>query len=412
MSRTSIVLLLAALIGRVAPSWGQTAALPDGAGKELVQHNCGQCHTLNRIAEVGHTRDEWRNVVAMMVNQGANLPQDQIPVVTDYLARNFLPTARPQAVTIPGPVQVEIKEWEVPTPGSRPHDPLATADGAIWYTGQMANRLGRLDPHTGKFQEYGIKTPNSGPHGLVADKDGNIWFTANFKAYVGKFDPKSGQVTEYKMPDVAARDPHTPVFDQRGMLWFTVQGGNMVGRLDPKTGEVKLAKSPTPRSNPYGMVVNSTGVPFFDEFGSNKIASIDPNTMKIHEYVLPNPAARPRRIAITSDDVIWYTDYARGYLGRLDPKSGGVTEFPSPGGPQSRPYAIVTLDSALWYSESGVQPNTLVRFDPRAEIFQTWIIPSGGGVVRNMSVTADGNMALACSGVNKIALVLVKRPTS
>jgi virginiamycin B lyase len=197
-----------------------------------------------------------------------------------------------------------------------------------------------------------------------------------------------------------------------GMLWFTVQGGNMVGRLDPKTGEVKLATSPTPRSNPYGMVVNSTGVPFFDEFGSNKIASIDPNTMEIHEYVLPNPGARPRRIAVTSDDVIWYTDYARGHLGRLDPKSGRVTEFPSPGGPQSRPYAIVTLDSALWYSESGVQPNTLVRFDPRAEIFQTWIIPSGGGVVRNMSVTTDGNIALACSGVNKIALVRVKRPTS
>src|SRR5215471_8419017 len=96
--------------------------------------------------------------------------------------------------------QVSIKEWVVPTPGSHPHDPLATSDGFIWYTGQMANLLGRLDPRTGEFKEYPLKTPGSGPHGLVADKDGNIWFTADFASYIGKLDPKTGAITEYRMP--------------------------------------------------------------------------------------------------------------------------------------------------------------------------------------------------------------------
>lgn len=32
----------------------------------------------------------------------------------------------------------------------------------------------------------------------------------------------------------------------------------------------------------------------------------------------------------------------------------------------------------------------------------------GGGVVRNMDVTPEGNIALACSGVNRIALADVK----
>jgi virginiamycin B lyase len=59
----------------------------------------------------------------------------------------------------------------------------------------------------------------------------------------------------------------------------------------------------------------------------------------------------------------------------------------------------------LWYSESGVSPNTLVRFAPKTEKFQTWEIPSGGGVVRNMMVTKDGNLVLAYSGVDRIALV-------
>ncbi len=74
--------------------------------------------------------------------------------------------------------KVSIKEWDVPTPNSRPHDPAVAPDGSLWYTGQKANKLGRLDPKTGEFKEYPLKTPDSGPHGLVADRDGNIWFTA------------------------------------------------------------------------------------------------------------------------------------------------------------------------------------------------------------------------------------------
>jgi len=70
----------------------------------------------------------------------------------------------------------------------------------------------------------------------VADQKGHIWYTGNFAALIGRLDPATGQVTEYKMPDERARDPHTPIFDQKGTLWFTVQGGNFVGRLDPASG--------------------------------------------------------------------------------------------------------------------------------------------------------------------------------
>src|SRR5882762_7966027 len=81
--------------------------------------------------------------------------------------------------------QVSIREFDVPTPRSRPHDPAVAPDGALWYTGQMANKLGRLDPANGKFKEFPLKTPASGPHGLVADAQGNIWFTAISKGYIG-----------------------------------------------------------------------------------------------------------------------------------------------------------------------------------------------------------------------------------
>ncbi len=55
------------------------------------------------------------------------------------------------------------------------------------------------------------------------------------------------------------------------------------------------------------------------------------------------------------------------------------------------------------------QPNTVVVFNPKTKVFQHWAIPSGGGVVRNMVATPDGRLYLACSGVNKVAVVEVSR---
>jgi virginiamycin B lyase len=356
----------------------------------------------------GHTPEEWKTTVAMMLNVGAAIQPDQVQMVTDYLIKNYPEKPGPPPAAIPGNVEVSFKEWKLPTPGTRPHDPLAAPDGTIWYSGHMANLLGHIDPKTGEIKEYRTSRPMSGPHGLVMDKQGNIWFTANFKGYIGKFEPATGKFTQYPL-DPKARDPHTPMFDQKGTLWFTVQGANMVGKLNTETGESKVETTPTPKANPYGMVITSKGVPYFVEFGANKIASIDPETMAIHEYLLPNEMARPRRVAITTDDTLFYSDYGRGYLGEFDTKTGKmVKEWLSPSGPQSRPYGITIVNGIVWYSESGVKPNTLVRFDPKSEKFQTWTIPAGGGVIRNMMHFADGRLVLTESGENAVALVTVK----
>lgn len=312
--------------------------------------------------------------------------------------------------TAAGQQIAEIREFDVPTPGSRPHDPAVAPDGALWYTGQAANKLGRLDPKSGKIREFALPVADSGPHGLVADARGNIWFTANHKGYVGRLDPKSGKVQQYRMPEPAARDPHTPVFDRDGRLWFTLQQANMVGRLDPRSGKVELKPVPTPSARPYGIVLAPDGVLWFCEFGTNKLASVEPVTFTLQEHTLP-AGARPRRLAAAADGTIYYSDFARGYLGHLDPKSGKVEEWPSPGGAGSRPYGIaITPEGTVWFSESGVEPNTLVRFDPATKQFATMPIPGGGGVVRHMVATRDGKLFLTESGVNKVAIATPATP--
>jgi virginiamycin B lyase len=382
---------------------GQKVDLPEGAGKELVQSTCAKCHGLNMITgSSGDSRQGWTDLIASMVA----LPTDQRDTIVGYLATHFPTKPAPEAVLIKGPVNVDIKEWMVPSLGSRPHDPLAGKDGSIWWTGQFANVLGRLDPKTNAMKEFPLKVPNSGPHGLTEDAGGNIWFSGISGNYVGKLDPKTGNVTEYKLPE-GFRGPHTPIFDQKGTLFFSVQSGG-VGRLDPKSGDMKVAAPPSKPTYPYGMVVDSKGVVWYVDFRGNRLGRVDPVTLEIKEYPLPDPEARPRRIAITPDDALWYSDYARGYLGRLDPTTGAVREWLSPGGRESQPYGITAVGNIIWYSESNVRPNTLVRFDTKTEKFQTWTIPSGGGVVRNMMATKSGDLVLACSGVNRVALVSVK----
>jgi len=193
----------------------------------------------------------------MMQNVNAPVPAEEWGAMTDYLIKNFPERSRPPAAIIDGPVKADIRMWDVPTLGSRPHDPLAARDSSIWWTGQLANKLGRLDPKTGAIREYTLKSPLTGPHGLAEDKSGNIWFTGNSAALIGKLDPSTGLVTEYPLPDASAKDPHTLNFDQSGILWFTVQQANMIGRLDPATGSIKLVTSPTPKS-PTGCSSGST----------------------------------------------------------------------------------------------------------------------------------------------------------
>jgi virginiamycin B lyase len=403
-SRQHCLAAVAAVVALAAPAAAND--FPDGPGKEIFVKACGSCHDINR-SRAGYSPYGWRQVMRMMRHFDLPVAEEEWPQLTAYLIKSFPERPRPTAVIIPGPIKVSFKQWPVPTLGSRPHDPLATRDGMIWWTGQTSNVMGRLNPKTGDFKEFPLKTMHSGPHGAAEDKHGNIWFTGNHVGIIGKLDPKSGRVTEYKMPDPEVRDPHTLNFAPDGMLWFTAQQGNVIGRLDPASGEIKLIRSPTPRSRPYGLLVNGKGVPVVVLFGTNKVATVDPAALTIKEYPLPDPAARPRRLALEGDSIVWYTDYPRGTLGRLDLATGAVKEWASPSGPQSQPYGIVFTKGALWYNEAGAKPNTIVRFDPKTEKFQSWPIPGDGDIVRNMDVMPDGNPVTANSLVNQVGLIEV-----
>src|SRR3974390_3234931 len=64
--------------------------LPDGDAKELISDACTACHSLTNITNSqGHTPEEWKTTMAMMLNVGAAIPADKVDMVTSYLIKNF-----------------------------------------------------------------------------------------------------------------------------------------------------------------------------------------------------------------------------------------------------------------------------------------------------------------------------------
>ena len=135
---------------------------------------------------------------------------------------------------------------------------------------------------------------------------------------------------------------------------------------------------------------------------------LDPETMDVHYYEVPNEASRIRRLGLTSDGMVWYGNSARGRIGRLNPQTGEVREWLSPSGPTAHPYAFAVVNDIIWYNESGMRPDALVRFDPKTEQFQSWVIPSGVGIIRNFWVTKEGNLLIHQTSSNRVGLVKIQ----
>lgn len=377
---------------------GRAVELPDGPGKELVQTACSTCHGVNMITgAAGYaTAEEWRRVFSTMIE----LPDAQADTIATYLAAHFPadPSRRPNLIA--GDVSIEITEWQVPTLGQRSRDPAEAPDGSIWWTGMWASLAGRLDPATGLMEEFRLP-PSSRPHTVVPDADGNIWYTGNSNATVGKLDPNTGLITEYK---TQARDPHSAAFHPNGNLYFTAQGAGVMGRLNPATGEV--TEVPT-EPRPYGIKVGPDGSLWIAHNGTNKIARMHPDTMELQFYEVPDPRTRIRRLDLDSNGIVWFVNSTLGKIGRLDPDTGDIVQWDSPSGPSSHPYAIAVIDDVVWYNESGMRPDALVRFDPETEKFQSWAVPSGVGIIRNVWVTKDKDLLIHQSSSNHIGLVKI-----
>jgi competence ComEA-like helix-hairpin-helix protein len=72
--------------------------LPPGKGKAIVQRDCTGCHALKVVTSKHASPEQWSALVNQMVSRGADVPDEEIETVVEYLAKNFGP-AKPIPAT-------------------------------------------------------------------------------------------------------------------------------------------------------------------------------------------------------------------------------------------------------------------------------------------------------------------------
>src|ERR1051325_6369712 len=92
MSKNSLVGLFilticCCAVSAQGPAGQQGRSLPEGNAKAIVETACTTCHATTMITSAGHTPEDWKLLVERMVSAGADVPQNQMPMVTEYLAK-------------------------------------------------------------------------------------------------------------------------------------------------------------------------------------------------------------------------------------------------------------------------------------------------------------------------------------
>jgi competence ComEA-like helix-hairpin-helix protein len=74
-----------------APAWAQ---LPDAPGKDVTVKICGNCHDIDVIAGYHQGKQAWSDMIAQMIEKGAEGTEDEFKTVLDYLVKNFGPNTQ------------------------------------------------------------------------------------------------------------------------------------------------------------------------------------------------------------------------------------------------------------------------------------------------------------------------------
>ena len=89
--KTAMWFMATIAVATMAYATAQDVQLPEGAGKKVLQDACTACHSLDGVVKLHLDKDGWEGLIASMISNGATIEQKDIPVLVDYLVKNFGP---------------------------------------------------------------------------------------------------------------------------------------------------------------------------------------------------------------------------------------------------------------------------------------------------------------------------------
>ena len=90
MRRIRLLLLVTAAAGSIAAVASQDSPKPE-RGEQIMNTACTTCHDLRPIETQALDEDGWKKSVASMIEQGAEVKPDDVPVLVAYLTKQHGP---------------------------------------------------------------------------------------------------------------------------------------------------------------------------------------------------------------------------------------------------------------------------------------------------------------------------------
>jgi len=257
---------------------------------------------------------------------------------------------------------------------------------------------------SGRVTEYVVPGANSGPVAIAQGADGNLWFTEDIADKIGRITPQ-GQITEYRLPERHVA-PFRIALGPDSNLWFTEFRGRRIGRITPRGRITEYALPPTPSGNANSITPGPDGKLWFTISGSPAIGTITP-AGRVSIFTLRGVTSAPEAITMGPDGALWFTDYFGDRIGRLTTR-GDVREFALPRSLQRPPYVVGSpspitagADGALWFTFAFGGAVGRITRDGQVKVF--W---SANANVRGEAITRgpDGNVwATSEGGISKVA---------
>ncbi len=279
--------------------------------------------------------------------------------ITDYFF-DQCPLCAPPFVLSP-----DTPPAPVPDPPSRVPEQMALArdrqgNTVVWFSELASNAIGvlRVAPDGTRLSYTDFPCACRQPKGIAVARDGAIWFTEQLNNRLGRlvFDPAqplsigAAHITHFNVPSgvmvndplpfdinhmIRTSEPHSLAFDQAGRLWFSEERTAIIGWLDlshavPDTsaGITEIAMPPTDfkgAAAPADLAVDRRGTVFFtDEYG-DEVGTVT--------VAGPGPRWRPTERRSQTDRPmldragnLWFTETGANLVTRITGVSAGPFE--------------------------------------------------------------------------------------
>ena len=365
------------------PSSSYLGALPEGETKRRFILDCGGCHQFNRT----RARDGQSEAGALVRSHG------------------HWSTWTAQMVSFAG----SDAGFPIMAPG---RDPEATADWLVQHLGGEGDPLPVLSPppfdlpsEPVLITEYDVPVGSDLPHDLMPTADGGVLVTGMMSGQMYTLDPASGGWTTHE----GFPNPRALAVGADGVWWVLLGGPRQIQRHDPATGESRRFDI---GAYPHSIVLDERGggtrVWFNAHFSKDPetIGVLDPATGDVTVIEVPTPpqpdggSTIPYGLRQAPDGVLWATQLVGNRLLRYDPEADAFDLFDLPTSHSGPRRPAIAPDGRIWVPQFA--SGSLAVFDPATETFTEHRLPVPDALPYIARVAADGSVWLATAAADAV----------